>query len=46
LANLIIVTKDSNKDGRFDQIAQVKNIPLIQVDNALEIVEIFKQIFL
>lgn len=45
-ANLIIVTKDSNKDGRFDQIAQAKNIPLLQVDNALEIVEIFKKIFL
>lgn len=45
-ANLIIVTKDSNRDGRFDQIAQANNIPLLQVDNALEIVELFKQIFL
>ncbi|HDJ24132.1 MAG TPA: hypothetical protein ENF17_09605 [Candidatus Aminicenantes bacterium] len=45
-ANLIIVTKDSNRDGRFDQISQTRNIPLLQVDNALEIVELFKQIFL
>ncbi|MCX7975338.1 MAG: DUF6305 family protein [Candidatus Aminicenantes bacterium] len=44
-ANHIIVTKDSNKDGRFTNIAKAKNIPLTEVDYALDLVNIFKQIF-
>lgn len=44
-ADYIIVVADSNKDGRFTSIAQDKNIPLTQVEYALEIVDIFKQIF-
>ncbi|MDH4220599.1 MAG: DUF6305 family protein, partial [Candidatus Aminicenantes bacterium] len=44
-ADYIIVAADSNKDGRFTSIAQDKNIPLTQVEYALEIVDIFKQVF-
>jgi hypothetical protein len=44
-ADYIIVVADSNKDGRFDTIAQDKGIPLTQVEYALEIVDIFKQVF-
>ncbi|MFW6160842.1 MAG: DUF6305 family protein [Acidobacteriota bacterium] len=45
-ADAIIVTKDSNKDGRFDTIAQKNSIPLIQIDYALDLVNIFKEMFL
>ncbi len=44
-SNYLIVTRDSNKDGRFDTISKEKGIPLTQVDYALELVEIFKNIF-
>ncbi|MGB4704488.1 MAG: DUF6305 family protein [Candidatus Saccharicenans sp.] len=45
-ASLLIVTRDGNKDGRFTRIATQKNIPLIEVKNALEIVDLMKKIFL
>ncbi len=44
-ADYIIVVADSNKDGRFDTIAKNKGIPITQVEYALEIVDILKQVF-
>jgi hypothetical protein len=44
-ADYIIITTDSNKDGRFDSIAKDKGIPISQVEYALEIVDIIKQVF-
>lgn len=44
-ADYIIVTADSNKDGRFDTIAKDKGIAITQVEYALEIVDILKQVF-
>jgi hypothetical protein len=44
-ADYIIVATDSNKDGRFDSIAKDKGIPLTQVEYALEIVDVLKQVF-
>jgi hypothetical protein len=44
-ADYIIVATDSNKDGRFDSIAKDKGIPITQVEYALEIVDILKQVF-
>jgi ribosomal protein L7Ae-like RNA K-turn-binding protein len=44
-ADYIIVVADSNKDGRFTTIAQDKGVPLTEVEYALEIVDIFKQVF-
>jgi hypothetical protein len=44
-ADYLIVTKDSNKDGRFTAIAKPKNTPLTEVDYALDLVEIMKQVF-
>jgi hypothetical protein len=45
-ADYIIVTKDSNKDGRFTKLAQSKKIPLTEIDYALGLVDIVKQVFL
>ncbi|MFQ5722240.1 MAG: DUF6305 family protein, partial [Candidatus Aminicenantales bacterium] len=45
MADYLIVTKDSNKDGRFTKIAKEKGIPLTEVEYALNLVDIFKQIF-
>jgi len=45
VADYIIAAKDSNKDGRFSKIAQSKKVPLTEVENALEIVDIVKQVF-
>jgi hypothetical protein len=44
-ADYIIVAKDSNKDGRFTTIAKEKNIPLTEVEYALGVVDIMKQVF-
>lgn len=45
LADYIIVTADSNKDGRFNKIAEEKGIPLTQIEYALDLVDILKQVF-
>ncbi len=45
LADLLIVTTDSNKDGRFTKIAQEKKIPLTQIEYALGLVDTLKQVF-
>lgn len=44
LADYIVVTKDSNKDGRFTKIAQAKKIPLTEIDYALGLVDVAKQV--
>jgi len=44
-ADYLIVTKDGNQDGRFTTIAQNKNIPLTEVEYALDLVDIFNQMF-
>jgi len=44
-ADYLIVTKDGNKDGRFSKISRQKNIPLSEVDYALNIVDLLKQVF-
>ena len=44
-ADVIIVTKDSNKDGRFAKIAEKTKAPFIQIDYALGLVDIMKNAF-
>ena len=44
-ADYIVVTKDSNKDGRFTKIAQAKKIPMSEIEYALGLVDIVKQVF-
>ena len=44
-ADYLIVTKESNKDGRFSKIAQAGKTPLTEVDYALDLVDIMKQVF-
>jgi hypothetical protein len=44
-ADYIIVTKESNKDARFTKIAQSRKVPLSEVDYALDVVGILKQVF-
>ena len=41
----LIVTDDGNKDGRFNKIAEEKNIPLTRIEYALELVDILKNVF-
>jgi hypothetical protein len=44
LADYIVVTKDSNKDGRFTKLAQAGKIPLTEIEYALGLVDIVKQV--
>ncbi len=44
-ADLLIVVKDSNKDGRFTDIARTNNITLEELPHALAIVNLMKQVF-
>jgi len=43
--DLLIVAKDSNKDGRFTEISKSKGIPLREIDYALNLVPLLKEIF-
>ena len=45
LADFLIVTADSNKDGRFSKIAQEKKVPLTVIEYALGLVDTLKQVF-
>jgi hypothetical protein len=45
-ADYLVVTQDSNKDGRFTQIAKAKNIPLTEIEYALGLVDIVKKVLL
>ena len=45
-ADFILITKDSNKDGRFSKIAEKSKAPLVQVDYALGMVDILKKAYL
>ena len=44
-ADYIIVTKDSNKDGRFTKIAEAIKVPFTEIEYALDLVDIMKQVF-
>jgi hypothetical protein len=44
-ADYLIVTKDSNKDGRFTTITEKTKAPLTQVEYALGIVDVMKKVF-
>ena len=44
-ADYLVVVKDSNKDGRFTKIAEKSKAPLTQIDYALGLVEIIKNMF-
>jgi len=44
-ADYIIVTKDGNKDGRFTTITEKNKINLTEIEYALDLVDILKQVF-
>jgi len=44
-ADYLVVTKDSNKDGRFTRLAAARKIPLTEIEYALGLVDIVKQVF-
>ena len=44
-ADYIVVTKDSNKDGRFTKIAEKTKAPLTEIDYALGLVDVVKKAF-
>jgi hypothetical protein len=44
-ANLMIVRKDGNEDGRFTAISKAKGIPLLISENNMQIADILKAVF-
>lgn len=44
-ADFIIAVKDSNKDQRFNKIADLNKIPFIEVKNALEVIGILNKMY-
>lgn len=44
-ARLAIVVKSGNKDGLFTRLCQENNIPLIEVEKTIEVLQPFKQVF-
>jgi len=45
LSDYLIVAQDSNKDGRFTTIAEENKIPLKEIEYALGLVDVLKQVF-
>jgi hypothetical protein len=45
-ADFLVFTKDSNKDGRFTRIAKGRQIPFAEIEYALGLVDILKQVLL
>lgn len=45
-ADFLVFTKDSNKDGRFTKIAKDRQIPFAEIEYALGLVDILKQVLL
>jgi len=44
-ADYIIVTKDGNKDGRFTEITEKNKSQLTEIDYALDLIEVLKEVF-
>lgn len=44
-SDYLVVTADSNKDGRFLKISEEKGIPLTEIEYALGLVDVFKRVF-
>jgi len=44
-SDLLIINKEGNTDNRFTVIANEKNIPMIEVEKTIELIEEFKKIF-
>ncbi|MBC7363952.1 MAG: hypothetical protein H5U07_05335 [Candidatus Aminicenantes bacterium] len=44
-ANILLINKEGNADGRFTQIARSHNIPLIEVEKNLDLITTLSQIF-
>lgn len=44
-SDLLVVHKDGNADNRFTAISQDKQIPLVQVEKTIDLVEEFKKLF-
>jgi hypothetical protein len=46
LVDYLIVRSDGNKDGRFDLIAEEKNIPITIIEGTIELNDLLKEIFI
>jgi len=44
-ADYLVVTRDSNKDGRFTTLADENGIPMTEIEYALDLVDILKKVF-
>jgi len=44
-ADIFIVTKDSNKDGRFTNAASERNVPIVEIDSAFDLLDTFTEVF-
>ena len=44
-ADVFIVTKDSNGDGRFTKAAEARNVPILEIDSAFDLLDTFTQVF-
>lgn len=44
-SDLLIIIKEGNIDGRFTIISTEKNIPMIEVEKMLDLIDVFEKIF-
>jgi len=44
--DVIITTKDTNKDGKFTQLAKSKNLKFIEIDSQESLLELIPEIFI
>ena len=44
-SDLLIVRKDGNEDGRFTTISEAKDIPLIEFEKGMDLMQVLKDLF-
>lgn len=44
-SDLLLINKEGNEDGRFSRIAEEKNIPMIEVEKNLDLLDRLKELF-
>ena len=44
-SDILLVNKEGNSDGRFTTIARNKNIPLIEVEKNMDLLEELRKIY-
>jgi phosphopantetheine adenylyltransferase len=44
-ADYVVVSKETNPDDKFNEIADAEGIPVLEIDSAFDLIEVFNNLF-